>query len=125
MTVKDRKFLISGLYERELSIITTKGFDYSGTEDTLKNFKRNAEILGLTKYQVWLIYFMKHIDAICNSVKTSPTYPTVKSERIDDRILDARVYLGLLECLIYEDRQTVGGIEIVESGKINDNIHNS
>lgn len=103
MTPEKRQEIVEDLQKFELEIIKTKGFDYSGVEDTLKNFKVNAETTGVTKYQVWLVYFMKHINAITNSIKNSPEKPTTKSELLSDRIMDARTYLGLLYCLLTED----------------------
>ena len=103
MTVEQRRKIAEDLFISEIKIMETKGADYSGTKDTLKNFKQNAEILGITKYQVWLVYFMKHIDAITNSIKRNPNEPEAKSEPLSDRILDGRVYLTLLKCLLEED----------------------
>ena len=105
MTVEQREKIIIELSKLEFDMMNSKGKDYAGVLDTLSNFKRNAELTGLTKYQVWLIYFMKHIDSIVNAIKSNPISPLIatNSESLESRILDARVYLGLLKCLIEED----------------------
>lgn len=103
MTPDQRETLFRTMEGVEDSIRAKKGKDYAGNEDVLANFKRNAERLGLTKYQVWLVYFMKHIDAISNAIKSNPNIPDFASESSSERIHDARIYLGLLACLIEED----------------------
>ena len=57
MNQETRNAIFDELSKTMLDITTKKGHDYSGDEDVLENFKRNAERLGLTKYQVWLVYF--------------------------------------------------------------------
>ena len=84
--------------------LLSKGKAYSGDGDALSNFKRNAERLGLSKYQVWLIYFMKHIDSICNAIKDNPEAPSDQTEGLHGRIVDAENYLDILECLLTEDK---------------------
>lgn len=84
-------------------LLRGKGDAYSGREDTLANFKRNGERLGLTKYQIWAVYFGKHIDAITNAIKDAPDFPVEKTETLDGRIVDAINYLLLLHGLQLED----------------------
>ena len=81
----------------------SKGVDYSGKEDALDNFKRNAEKLGLTKYQVWAVYAGKHLDSIFNSIKADPESPQVESEPLWERIKDAITYLAIFAALLEED----------------------
>lgn len=89
------------------SLLQGKGDAYSGQTDTLANFKRNGERLGLSKYQIWAVYCGKHIDAIFNSIKENPDFPIEKTETMDGRIVDAINYLLLLHGLQIED---MGGI---------------
>lgn len=103
MTPQEREELFTQLQKEERELLSSKGADYSGKTDCLANFKINAERLGMTKYQILLIYLMKHIDSILNAVKGSPEAPMTYSESIHSRVLDARNYLGLLECLLVED----------------------
>ncbi len=83
----------------------TKNKSYAGQGDTLANFKRNAEALGLTKYQIWLVYFNKHIDSVNNAIKDNPSNPVDASESLTGRIIDIIVYSAILYCLLYEDNE--------------------
>jgi hypothetical protein len=56
-------------------------------------------LLGIDSKAVLLIYLLKHIDSITKYVKTGAS----KSESIESRIMDARVYLSLLRGLIEEE----------------------
>jgi hypothetical protein len=90
-------------YNNRVEIMRRKGAAYSGQEDVFANFKRNAEKLGLSKYQVWLIYFVKHIDAITNSIKAQPHQPVEQTEGMFGRIQDSTNYLDLLAGMLEED----------------------
>ena len=103
MTPKSRDELFDLLQDEERKLLSAKGGDYAGKEDALRNFKLSAERLGLTKYQVWSAYFLKHIDAILNAIKLHPDAPKRESESVLGSVHDARNYLGLLACLLYED----------------------
>lgn len=107
MDIETRKKVISNLFKDCNDVLDSKGKSYAGTEDSLANFKRNAERLGLTKYQVWSVYFGKHIDSIFNAVKYNPELPVDNSEGMHGRILDAINYLSILYCLLYEDNNKV------------------
>lgn len=108
MNANERRTIIEAAHQRELDLIDTKGREYTGGAetgndlDTLANFKRVAERTGLTPLQVWSVYFLKHVDAICTHIG-DPTRQV--SEPISGRIDDARTYLGLLECLITESAE--------------------
>ena len=106
MTLQDRTAHIERLFADCHGILAKKGADYSGKADALSNFKRNAERLGLTKYQVWSVYTAKHFDSIMNAIKASPEYPQVESEPIEERIKDLINYGAILACMIIEDNQT-------------------
>ena len=103
MTLAERAKLFESLHNDEMLILSAKGQDYAGGEDVLRNFKVNAERLGLTKYQVWSVYAMKHIDAILNSIERNPAAPARTAETVMGSIIDARNYLGLLACMLKED----------------------
>lgn len=104
MNLQDRQKLTREIFDECLAIAESKGTDYSGNEDSLANFKRNAERLGLTKYQVWLVYFAKHIDSVMNSIKAHPEYPQTESEPMRERLKDIIVYSVLLIALMSEDK---------------------
>ena len=112
MTPQERNELFENLHQQEVKLLLSKGADYAGDEDALSNFKINAERLGLTKYQVWSVYFMKHIDSILNAIKNNPSVPERKTESVLLSTLDGRNYLGLLACMITEDAH--GNLEKVK-----------
>jgi len=84
-------------------LLKEKGEAYSGNDDAFENFKRNGERHGLSKYQIWSVYFGKHIDAITNAIKANPEQPVDNSEGLLGRIEDAQNYLDLLLGMLVED----------------------
>lgn len=96
--------LLRSRWEARRQLLILKGAAYSGEADCFANFKRNAGLCGVTKYQVWLIYFQKHLDAITNGIKQNPENPVDKSEGMTGRIDDAINYLDLLAGMLEEDR---------------------
>jgi len=104
LAARERFFrLIEDGNARRAEIARKKGKAYSGQEDPFSNFKRNAERLGLTKYQVWSIYAAKHIDSIFNAIKSNPQSPRDESEGLQGRVDDCIVYLNLLLGMLSED----------------------
>lgn len=103
MLIDERQKLTSKLFEQAMSMGDKKNKSYADRADTLANFKRIAERLGLTKYQVWATYCNKHIDSINNAIKDNPDLPTDASESMQGRIIDVIVYSAILYCLLYED----------------------
>jgi len=99
MTLEDREKIAKNLFEESIELLHTKGKSYAGQQDSLSNFKRNAERLNLTPYQVWAVYFNKHVDSINNAIADNPNSPIDASESLRSRVLDAITYLTILECL--------------------------
>lgn len=117
MNANRRQSIVERLQQQEVAMIETKGREYTGGAeldndlDTLANFKNVAEQTGMTPMQCWGVYFLKHISSIMTFI-ASPDREADMAEPIDGRILDARTYLGLLQCLIEEDR----GLQIIDTG---------
>jgi hypothetical protein len=105
MTIEKRMELVGELNKERMTTFELKGKAYAGEQDSLANFKRNAERLGLTKYQIWAVYFNKHIDSINNAIQQNPDAPVDNSEGIKSRIVDIHNYIDLLYCLLEEDAQ--------------------
>src|SRR3990172_12413162 len=83
-------------------ILGTKGEAYTQNSiDRHKNFKANAEKLGLTPLQVWAVYFNKHIDAIIHFIKNNKEGP----EGVRSNMLDARNYIDLGVSLVEEEKK--------------------
>ena len=107
MKIDERQQEIERLFSQCMGILESKGADYSGDEDGLGNFKENAKHLGLSKYQVWLVYFSKHVDSVRNSIKRDPNDPQVESEPLEERLKDIINYAALMYCLLKEDKDAV------------------
>jgi hypothetical protein len=95
---------IADAEKKRREILDSKGAAYAGHEDVFNNFKRNAERIGASKYQVLLIYLNKHMDAIINAIKDNPDNPVDKTEGMMGRIDDAKNYLDLLRGMLCEDK---------------------
>lgn len=102
MTFEKFDELLDKMHQEELAVGKTKGVEYTVGQDRLDNFKRMGTILGVSPKAVLLIYLLKHIDSITKYVKTGAS----KSESIESRIMDARVYLSLLRGLIEEENES-------------------
>lgn len=106
MTNEERSEYAKRLFDECLKILDTKGIDYSGKDDCTSNFKRNAANLGLTKYQVWSVYFLKHVDSVMNAIKRNPEAPIGAGEALRERIHDIINYAVILGTLLEEDKAT-------------------
>lgn len=99
MTNKDFEDMIYSFRAAQDNLLKTKGADYTQkSDDRLSNFKDVAKLLGLTPLQVWSIYWLKHVFAICTYVQTGK----LESEGIMSRFLDAANY-GLLGIALVEE----------------------
>lgn len=106
MTIEQRQEIVQGLYEEANQVMLAKGKSYAGTGlDSLANFKRNAERLGLSPFQIWAVYFNKHIDSINSAIQGNPNAPIDFSESLRGRILDVINYATILECLLNEPQK--------------------
>ena len=103
MTRDEFQQLMEEEFKRLLHTNNTKGHDYAGDEDALRNFKKQGERWGITKFQSWGNYAGKHWDSIETFVKEG----AVQSEPIEGRIHDLILYGFLLLGLITEDKAPV------------------
>jgi cyclopropane fatty-acyl-phospholipid synthase-like methyltransferase len=103
MTRDEFQRLMSAEFEKIVAINNTKGHDYAGEQDALRNFKDQAQRSGITKEQVWSVLFTKHMMAI----ETYVAQGAVASEPIEGRIHDAILYLFLLRGLVEESRRNI------------------
>lgn len=72
-----------------------KGEKYHEEDNPFANFEENAVDLGLTKYQVLMIYMNKHYRAINKMVKLSPDNPGDAMEHIIDTMNYLRFFHGM------------------------------
>ena len=96
--------LLESTFTELRKLAALKGAEYSGDEDRLANFRRNAAALGLLKEQVWAVYSSKHWDAIMQYVKDLGS--NTKRERLEtpmSRVDDMLVYLLLFKAMLIEN----------------------
>lgn len=85
------------------ALATTKGGEYSGDDDRLANFRRNAAALGIPMETCWAVYAGKHWDSIQQYVKDLSTgRERVRSEPMSGRADDLIVYLLLFKAMLEE-----------------------
>jgi hypothetical protein len=95
--------LIDETFTKIKNLSNTKGEEYSGQEDALANFKRNAERMGLDPLQVWFVYTAKHFDSVSTFIKDIASNKVRNySEPIDGRADDLIVYFLIFKALYKE-----------------------
>ena len=95
--------LIEKTFEDIIHLSTSKGEEYSGNEDALANFKRNAERMGLDPLQVWFVYTAKHFDSVSTYIKDIANKKVRNySEPISGRADDLIVYFLIFKALVQE-----------------------
>lgn len=77
------------------NLLIQKGTEYAGNKDRYANFKRQGKALGRTPFEIWAVYFNKHVDAINSAIQRNPEMPQVISEPLEGRIQDNINYLLL------------------------------
>ena len=92
---------IEELIDECLEIMKAKGLAYSGKQDSFANFKRVAKNLSMSQYDVWYVYFAKHLDSLASWIREEYS----DSEPIESRIKDLINYLFLLYGMIAEDKK--------------------
>ena len=103
MQVDERQDLAKEIFKECLGVLEAKGKAYAGGKDVLSNFKRNAQNLGLSKYQVLSVYKNKHVDTINNAITDNPFSPKDETESLHGRIIDNINYLVILAAMLKED----------------------
>lgn len=110
---KEFNELIDYVFSRVRTLSEVKGGEYSGDEDRLLNFRRNAQALALTKEQVWAVYAAKHWDAITQYVQDIQTgKQRPRDEKIEGRVDDLVTYLILFRAMLEENKRSPAGITL-------------
>lgn len=100
--------LVKDTFDTAMQLSTLKGGEYSGDDDRLLNFRRNAAALGLTKETIWGVYAAKHWDAIMRYIKDLQAgKDRVRLESLDGRCNDLIVYLMLFKAMLIENATSV------------------
>jgi|SRR5579885_2116077 len=81
-------------FERAMKLAEDKNADYASQEDPFRNFRKTSEIAGLTVEQGILVRLGDKISRISNLLRTKES--RVKSESIEDTIIDAMNYLNIM-----------------------------
>ena len=92
--------LLEETFEKIRSVLKSKGADYAVDSDRVSNFKKSAENLGLSPFQVWGVYKNKHTDAINRFCRDGH----LESEPLEMRIIDEINY-DILLLALYKDYQ--------------------
>jgi hypothetical protein len=118
MNHQTKTALIQEATSRRTRLSDQKGEEYTvqpGTfnddeADVLLNFKTVGDCLDLDPVVVCGVYLQKHMDSIHTFIRKYKSADTLdkridvmsEGEGIESRLDDARNYLDLMECLIYE-----------------------
>lgn len=95
--------LMSDTFINIAKLSELKGGEYSGDDDRLANFRRNAAAQGLSLEAIWGVYAAKHWDAIGQYVKDLNEGKTrERMEPLSGRVDDLMVYLLLFKCMLLE-----------------------
>ncbi len=94
------------LSDKEISIFTLKGEEYSGSINRFANFEKLAEELNLHPIEIAWVYASKHKDSIASFINIKKVY---SNEDIIGRISDYRNYLALIAGMILKYRILVKG----------------
>ncbi len=104
--------IITETFAKIQELSDKKGREYSGDDDALSNFKRNAAAIGLFPEQVWHVYAAKHYDSICTYIKDLGCLQKHElTEPIEGRVDDMITYLLLFKGLIKERETIQRGLE--------------
>jgi len=101
VTIQEREELAKKLFEKCIEVLKAKGKDYEVNGDCLQQFKLIADLVGITPYQVWAVFWCKHALSILGAVKKHPEHPETTAEPLEGRVIDNINYdvclMGLLK----------------------------
>jgi hypothetical protein len=80
--------------------IRRKNADYSAdSTNPFEAFDEVARVLGMTREQVWAVYYLKHVQALTRYIKTG----MLDSENIQSRLTDLAAYPAILSVMLNEE----------------------
>lgn len=89
-------------------LLIVKGGEYAGSTDRLANFKRGADLTGITPLQCAFVYASKHYDALATFVRDDARgIQRPRSESITGRCDDLMNYCLLMKALIVEQVEDI------------------
>lgn len=104
MILQDFTSIVDRTIDQIRGLLVSKRVDYASDADVLHNFKESSDANGLTKFQIWGVYFTKHVSSILGAIRQSPNRPETMTEPLEQRIDDSIAYLILLKGLLEEGR---------------------
>lgn len=104
MTSDKLRELIVDFQADMVSVLDSKGADYTRQTDRLSNFKTAGSDIGVSPMQAWYVFTKKHFDAIATYCRTGK----VSSETIKSRLLDLANYAVLGVALVEESGHAAG-----------------
>lgn len=128
--MKNEDFLVTltDLHSRLLELSASKGEEYKGADDNqFGNFERSAVDSGVTREQVFLVFFNKHMDAIKTWVRDEAAGKTrQRSESIIGRFDDAILFLALARAMAIEQQGKVDAAAyLAAKGRVDLDPHNA
>jgi hypothetical protein len=90
-------FFISA--EREL---VRKNADYAPGSNPFEAFDEAARMLGLSREQVWAVFYMKHVQALVRWIAEG----RLTTESIESRLTDLSTYPAILAAMIQDSGGT-------------------
>lgn len=122
MNQTDFEIVINQTVEEIRRLLIVKGGEYAGSTDRLANFKRGAELVGVSPLQCLFIYLSKHYDAISTFVRDDAAgLVRPRSEPIDGRLDDLINYAILAKALVKEQEKARANKVLVSHR--NDTVH--
>ena len=99
MRLGDMEELFNEQVDKEWDILIQRGNAYADEDDRLSNFKKVAEVWGMTPLEYTMIHIVDKLMRLQRAIKG---VEKVAPESVEDYIIDARNYLFLLWCLVTE-----------------------
>lgn len=102
-TFEDRKVLVDEVNTKLKDLMLRKGKEYAQSDtDTLANFTRRAQWMGVSRKALLFTDLSKHLDALCKwAMQDKP----LTVEQADNRLFDVLVYTTLLIALYRQENE--------------------
>lgn len=98
--------LVAKTQQATSGLLIAKGQEYANSTDRLANFKRGANLTGVTPLQCCFVYMSKHYDSLATYIKKDAAgFDQHLSEPIEGRLDDLINYCYLMKGLIQESSQ--------------------
>ena len=94
---------VEDFFDRVTAEIEVKNADYaSGSKNPFAAFDEAAAVLGLSREQVWAVFYMKHVQALVRYIKGGE----LLSEDIASRLTDLAAYVAIFSAMVEDGKPT-------------------